>query len=84
MNTALGHFRRCLEVYRQAGLMRPQIVNMCMVGHCLDWTGASDAGLEIVREALELSERIGVSQTRVVTLESYALMLLNRGLLAQA
>ncbi len=54
MNTALGHFRRCIEVYRQAGLMRPQIVNLCMVGHCLDWTGQGDAGLETVREAVEL------------------------------
>jgi class 3 adenylate cyclase/tetratricopeptide (TPR) repeat protein len=84
MRTALGHFRRCIEVYRQAGLMRSQIVNLCMVGHCLDWTGQGDSGLEVVREAVELSERIGVSQTHVVTLESYAFMLLNRGLLAQA
>jgi class 3 adenylate cyclase len=79
MLTALGYFRRCVELCRQAGLVRVEIPNLCMVGHCLDWNAEGQAGMIEIRKALELSNRIGVPQTEVITLESLAFTLVVHG-----
>jgi class 3 adenylate cyclase len=84
MQTALGHFRRCVELCRRVGAVRAEIVNGCMVGHCLDWIGEGDAGLAEIRQAQALSQRVGVPQTEVMTLESLAMALTLRGDYAEA
>ena len=84
MVSALGHFRRCLELYREKGLLRPQVANLCMVGHCLCWIQAGGAGMDEVREAVELSARIGLPQTEVVALESIGFNLMQQGNFSEA
>ncbi|MGE5116632.1 MAG: tetratricopeptide repeat protein, partial [Betaproteobacteria bacterium] len=84
MLTALGHFRRCVELCRRIGSVRSEIVNTCMVGHCLNWTGQGDAGLAEVRHAAEQSAKVGVPQTDVMALESVAMVLTLRGDYAEA
>src|SRR5205085_4128192 len=75
MLTALGHFRRCVELCRQAGLMRAEIVNTCMVGHSLNWSGDGDAALREIRHAVAMSARLQMPQTEVMALESLAMVL---------
>jgi class 3 adenylate cyclase/tetratricopeptide (TPR) repeat protein len=79
MITGGGYFRRCVELCRQAGLVRLEIPNTCMVGHCMDWNAEGPGGMAEIRKALELSSRIGVPQTEVVALESLSFTLVNRG-----
>jgi class 3 adenylate cyclase/tetratricopeptide (TPR) repeat protein len=79
MSTGLGHFRRCVELCRQAGLIRVEIPNLCMIGHCLNWIGEGEAGLTEVRKAFELSSRIGLRQIEVMALESVGFILAVRG-----
>ena len=79
MHTALRYFRRCVEVSRQAGLMRVEIPNVCMIGHCLTWTGHGAAGVGEVRRSVELSKRIGLAQMEVRALESVGFALLFDG-----
>ena len=79
MSTALDHFRRCVELCRKVGLVREEIPNLCMIGHCLNWIGEGEAGLSAVRKAFELSSRIGLRQIEVMTLESIGLILALQG-----
>jgi len=79
MITSLEYFRRCVELCRQAGLVRVEIANQCMVGHCLDWNAQGASGVAEIRKAVELSARIGVPQTQVIALESIAFALAGRG-----
>ena len=84
MHSALRHFQRAVEVSREAGLLRVEIPNVCMVGHCLTWIGEGAAGLREVRRAVELSNRIGLAQTEVMTLESIGFALLFDGAYEEA
>jgi class 3 adenylate cyclase/tetratricopeptide (TPR) repeat protein len=84
MATALRHFKRCVELCRQAGLVRDEIPNLCMIGHCLGWLGEAEQSLLEIRKALSLSNRIGLLQTEVMTLESLAFALVFQGHYAEA
>jgi class 3 adenylate cyclase/tetratricopeptide (TPR) repeat protein len=84
MQSASRHFRRCVALSRELGLVRADIVNSCMVGHCLTWSGDGDAGLREVQAAVALAERLGVPQTRVMAMESLAMTLTLRGDVAAA
>jgi class 3 adenylate cyclase/tetratricopeptide (TPR) repeat protein len=79
MLTALVHFRQCVALSRELGLVRADIVNSCMVGHCHSWSGNGDAGVAEIRAAVDLAARLGLPQTRVMALESLAMMLTLRG-----
>jgi tetratricopeptide (TPR) repeat protein len=79
MHTALGYFQRCVELARQARLLRVEIPNSVMVGHCLAWTGEGAAGMQEVLRCVELSARIGLAQTEVMTLESVGYIMLFDG-----
>ena len=79
MHSALGYFQRCVELSRKAGLVRVEIPNAVMVGHCLTWTGQGQAGLREVRHAVELSNRVGLAQTEVMALESIGFALVFHG-----
>ncbi len=84
MKTGLGYFQRAVELSRQAGLLRVEIPNLCMVGHCRAWTGDADAGLVDIRKAVALSQRIGLAQIEVMALESLSFALILRGDFAEA
>jgi class 3 adenylate cyclase/tetratricopeptide (TPR) repeat protein len=84
MLTALGHFRHCVELCRQAGLLRAEIVNTCMVGHCLNWGGDGEGSLREIRAAVALSARLGMPQTEVMALESLGMTLTLRGAFEEA
>ncbi len=75
MITALGHFRRCIQLCRQLGLVRAEIPNLCMVGHCLSMNGEVRAALQEIHSAIALARRIGLAQAEVMTLESIAFAL---------
>ena len=79
MRTALAHFQRCVDLCRQAGLVRTEVPNLCMAGHCLVWGGEGDAGLQAIRTAVERSSRLGLPQIEVMALESVAFSLVFRG-----
>jgi class 3 adenylate cyclase/tetratricopeptide (TPR) repeat protein len=84
MVTAADRFRRCVALCREAGLLRFEIPNLVMLGHALAWAGEGDAGLAIIRQAVDLSSRIGLPQTEVMALESIAFELVLRGEFAEA
>ncbi len=84
MHSALAYFQRCVELSRKAGLMRVEIPNAVMVGHCLTWTGQGQAGLREVRHAVELSNRVGLAQTEVMALESMGFALVFHGAYEEA
>lgn len=84
MHSALDYFRRCVELARRAGLLRVEIPNSVMVGHCLAWTGEGAAGLAEVRRCVDLSARIGLAQIEVMTLESVGFALLFDGAYEEA
>ena len=84
MKTGLGYFQRAVELARQAGLLRVEIPNLVMVGHCRAWNGEADAGLQEIRDAVALSQRIGLPQIEVMTLESLSFALILRGEFAEA
>ena len=79
MLTALTYFQRSVDLCRKAGLVRDEIPNLCMTGHCLNWIGEGEAGLAAVRAAFELSSRIGLRQIEVMTLESIGFVLVLQG-----
>ena len=79
MLTALTYFQRSVDLCRKAGLIRDEIPNLCMTGHCLNWIGEGEAGLAAVRAAFDLSSRIGLRQIEVMTLESMGFVLVLQG-----
>jgi class 3 adenylate cyclase/predicted ATPase len=79
MHTALDYFRRCVDASREAGLLRVEIPNVCMVGHCLTWTGDATTGIREVRRSVELAHRVGLTQMEVRALESVGFALLFDG-----
>jgi len=79
MVTARAHFRECVALSRDLGLVRADIVNSCMVGHCHTWSGDGDAGIAEIRAAVDLAARLGLPQTRVMALESLGMTLTLRG-----
>ena len=84
MVTAADRFQRCVALCGEAGLLRFEIPNLVMLGHSLAWGGNGDAGLAIIRQAVDLSSRIGLPQTEIMVLESIAFALVFRGEFAEA
>jgi tetratricopeptide (TPR) repeat protein len=75
MLSALECFSRCVALCERAGLMKVQIPNRCMVGHCLYYANRMDESTATIRLALEDARRIGQAQTEIFALESLGLLL---------
>jgi class 3 adenylate cyclase/tetratricopeptide (TPR) repeat protein len=84
MRSAADRFRRCVALCREGSLLRFEIPNLVMLGHALAWDGEGGAGLATIREAVDLSSRIGLPQTEVMVFESIAFGLVFRGEFSEA
>jgi tetratricopeptide (TPR) repeat protein len=79
MLTALGYFRQCVELCEQQGLLKFEIPNRAMVGHCLQYSNDTEAGIAEVRSACDAAARTGLVSQEIMTQESLGLILLGSG-----
>ena len=74
MLSALGHFGRCVALCERAGLIRVEVPNRCMVGHCLYYANRVPESIAAVHRALADARRIGQAHAEIFTLESLGLL----------
>ena len=79
MLSGLDYFSRCVALCERVGLIRVQIPNQCMVGHCMYYAGRMDDATIEVQEALDNARRIGQAQAEIFALESLGVLLAWRG-----
>ncbi|UCG96140.1 MAG: AAA family ATPase [Burkholderiales bacterium] len=79
MLSGLDYFTRCVALCERAGLIKVQIPNRCMVGHCMYYANRMDESIAAVREGLEEARRIGQAQTEIFALNSLGLLLAWKG-----
>jgi tetratricopeptide (TPR) repeat protein len=84
MLTALGHFRRCVELSEQAGLVRVAVPNRAMVGHCLLYKNEVDSALSEVRAACDTAHKVGLVQSEIFAQESLTFLLMMAGRYGEA
>ncbi len=75
MLTALGYFRDCVELSRLAGLVRVEVPNRAMVGHCLLYNNEVDRAVSEAQTACEAAHRIGLVQNAIFAQESVMFLL---------
>ena len=79
MLTALGYFRRCVELCERHGLVRVEVSNRCMVAHCLHYANDLDEALSELLTACEVAGRVGLVQAEILAQESMGLVRVARG-----
>ncbi len=73
MLTALGYFRSCVELSRQAGLVRVEVPNRAMVGHCLLYKNEVDRAISEAQAACDTAHKVGLVQSEIFAQESLTL-----------
>ena len=66
MRSACRRFRRCVELARSRGLVRIEVANLPMVGHCLIYSCAFDDALEAGRAGLDLAAMVGHLRAEII------------------
>ena len=84
MLTALGHFRSCVELSEQAGLVRVAVPNRAMAGHCLLYKNELDSALSEVRAACDTAHKVGLVQSEIFAQESLTFLLMMAGRYGEA
>ena len=79
MLTALGYFRDCVELSRQAGLVRVEAPNRAMVGHCLLYSNELDRAVAEAQAACDAAHKIGLVQSEIFAQESVTFLLVMAG-----
>lgn len=79
MLTALEYFRQCVDICRREGLIRVEIPNRCMVGHCLWHANQVDSAVVEARAACESAQAVGLLQGEIFAQESLGLFLVEAG-----
>jgi len=79
MLSALGHFGRCVALCERAGLIKVEVPNRCMVGHCLFYANRLEESIAAVRRARDDARRIGQAHAEIFTLESLGLLFAWKG-----
>ena len=84
MLTALGHFRSCVELSEQAGLVSVAVPNRVMAGHCLLYKNEVDSALSEVRAACDTANKAGLVQSEIFAQESLTFLLMMAGRYGEA
>jgi tetratricopeptide (TPR) repeat protein len=79
MLSALEYFRHCVEISRREGLVRVEIPNRCMEGHCLWHANQIDRAVAEARAACESAQAVGLLQGEIFAQESLSLFLVEAG-----
>ena len=79
MLTALGYFRNCVELSREAGLVRVEVPNRAMVGHCLLYKNEVDRAIPEAHAACDTAHKVGLVQNEIFAQESLTFLLMMAG-----
>ena len=79
MLTALGYFKDCVELSRQAGLVKVEVPNRAMCAHCLLYNNEVDRAVSEVHGACESAHKFGLVQSEIFALESLTFLLTMAG-----
>ncbi len=77
MLTALGYFRDCVELSQRAGLVRVEVPNRAMVGHCLIYRNELDRAISEAQAACDTAHKVGLVQNEIFAQESLTLFLVD-------
>jgi tetratricopeptide (TPR) repeat protein len=73
LSEARSYHRQSLDLARQIGSAWDEAHALAGLGRCLLATGGSSEGEDLLRQALEIFQRIGAAETADVTAELQAL-----------
>ncbi len=79
MLTALAYFSRCVELSQQAGLVRVEVPNRAMVGHCRVYKNEVDRAVSEAQLACDTAHKVGLVQNEIFAQESLTLFLVMAG-----
>ncbi len=79
MLTALEYFRGCVELSQRAGLVRIEVPNRAMAGHCLLYKNEVNRALSEAQVACDTAHKVGLVQNEIFAQESLTLFLVMAG-----
>lgn len=79
MLTALEYFRGCVELSQRAGLVRVEVPNRAMVGHCLLYNNEVARALSEVQAACDTAHKVGLVQSEIFAQQSLTFLLVMAG-----
>ncbi|PWT76026.1 MAG: adenylate/guanylate cyclase domain-containing protein [Proteobacteria bacterium] len=79
MLTALEYFRRCVELCEREGLLRLEIPNRAMVGHCLCYANELDSAIGQLQRAAHAASSSCLTQNEIFVQESLGMIAVASG-----
>lgn len=79
MLTALTYFRRCVDLCEHEGLLKLEIPNRSMVGHCLCYSNELKSSIAELKRAADVAATSGLLQHEIFALESLGMMSIASG-----